>query len=137
MATFSKFQDYAEQLASGAHHFQAAGDKLMVYLTNNAPDAAADAILTDLVGISEENGYAAADIQNDMSETAGTATVTAVDVTWTASGGSFGPFQYAVIYNDTHASKALIGYIDYGAPITITAPDQFKVDFGASLLTIT
>lgn len=137
MATFNKFQDYAEQLAKGLHHFQAAGDTLMVYLTNNAPSAAADAVLADLVGITEENGYAAADVQNDMSEAAGTATVTAVDVTWTATGAGFGPFQYAVIYNDSHASKALIGWIDYLAPITIAAPDQFKVDFGASLLTIT
>lgn len=137
MTTFNKFQDYAEQLAKGLHHFHAAGDTLMVYLTNTEPDAAADAVLADLAGITEENGYAAADIQNDMTVTSGTATVTAVDVVWTATGAGFGPFQYAVIYNDSHASKALIGWVDYGSPIAIVAPDQFRVDFGASLLTIT
>lgn len=138
MASFVKFQDFAEQLAKGEHLFHAAGDTLKVYLTNNAPSVSADAIKTDLAGITEEHGYAAADIQNDYTESGGTGTLTGVDVTWTASGGNFGPFRYVVLYNSTATSLTdpLIGYWDYGTSITINSGDSFTVDFGASVLTI-
>lgn len=136
MADFNKFQDFTEQLAKGLHHLHAAGDTLKVYLTNNAPSAADDAGKGDLAGITEENGYQAADIQNDMSETGGVATITGVDVEWTAT-GAVGPFRYAVLYNDTHASDALIGWWDYGSAVTLATGEKFKVDFGASVFTIT
>ena len=60
------------------------------------------------------------------------------DVTWTATTGGFGPFRYAVLYNDTHASDALIGWWDYGSSVSCAnAGETFKVDFGASVITIT
>lgn len=140
MASFQKFQDFVEQLAKGVHQLHAAGHTLKVYLSNTAPDAAADAVKADLAEISAGNGYAAggADIQNDASETGGTLTVTAVDVVFTASGGSIGPFRYAVIYNDTPTSPAdpLVAWYDYGSSITIGDGETFTVDFGASLLTL-
>jgi len=139
MATFVKFQDFAEQLGKGEHLLHAAGDTLMVYLTNNAPSVSADAIKTDLAGITEENGYAAADIQNDYSEAAGIGTLTGVDVEWTATGAGFGPFRYVVLYNHTPTTltDALIAYWDYGSSISCAVGEKFKVDFGASILTIT
>lgn len=137
MATFNKFQDFSEQLGKGVHQLHAAGHTLKVYLTNNAPSAADDAVKTDLAGITEENGYAPGDIQNDYSETGGVGTLTAIDVVFTASGGSFGPFRYAVIYNDTAANDNLVGYADYGSSITVLTGETFTVDFGASVLTIT
>ena len=138
-ASFNKFQDFVEQLGKGLHHLHAAGDTLKVYLTNNVPDAALDAGKADLVGITEAAGfgYDPADAQNDYSEAAGTGTLTAVDIVWTASGGSFGPFQYVVLYNDTHISDGLIGWWDYGAAITVNDGETFTVDFGSSVLTIT
>ena len=56
------------------------------------------------------------------------------DVTFTASGGSIGPFRYVVLYNDTPTSPAdpLIGYYDYGTNITITSGNSFTVDFDAT-----
>ena len=139
MATYNKFQQFVEDLGKGVHQLHAAGHTLKVYLTNNTPDAATDAVKADLVGITEENGYAAADIQNDYTETSGTAPLTAVDVTFTASGGSFGPFRYAVIYNDTPTSPEdpLICWHDYGESITVAADESFDIDFGASLFTLT
>jgi hypothetical protein len=138
-ATFVKFQDFVEQLGKGVHQLHAAGHTLKVYLTNNTPSASEDAVKGDLAGITEEHGYAAADIQNDYTETAGLGTLTAVDVVFTASGGSFGPFRYAVIYNDTPTSPAdpLVAYFDYGSSITTLEGETFTVDFGDSLLTLT
>ena len=138
MVTFNKFNNFVLRLAKGEHHLEAAGDVVKVYLTNNTPSASADDVKADLVGITEENGYAAADISNDVSQTDGTMTMVGTDVTWTATEGGFGPFRYAVLYNDTHASDALIGWWDYGSSVSCAnTGETFKVDFGASVITIT
>jgi hypothetical protein len=138
MATFNKFEDFVEQLAKGVHQLHAAGHTLKVYLTNATPSASADAIKTDLAEITAENGYPSGgtDIQNDLSETAGVATLTGTDVVFTASGGSFGPFRYVVLYNDTAGDDNLIAWWDYGAAITVNTGETFTVDFGASILAI-
>lgn len=136
-SSFYKFNDFTEQFGKGLHHLHAAGDTLKVMLTNSSVTATGT-IKTDYTDLSTSGGYTAGgeDIQNDLSETSGTLTVTAVDVTWTATGG-FGPFRYAVIYNDTNASKALVCYYDYGVGgVTVNASEQFVVDFGASLFTL-
>jgi hypothetical protein len=138
MATFNKFNQFVEDLGSGVHNFLAAGHTLKVYLSNAVPSASGDAVKADLAEITNQNGYTApVDIQNDMTETSGTATVTAVDVVITAS-GAVGPFQYAVIYNDTPTSPAdpLIGWYDYGSAVTLANGETFTVNFGASLFTI-
>lgn len=134
MATFVKFQDFVEALGLGEHDLNT--DTFRVYLTNNTPSVSADADKADLVGITVQNGYTEADIQNTWSEAAGTGTMAAVDVVFTASGGNFGPFRYAVIFNDTHADDGLMSYFDYGSAITVLVGETFTVDFGASLCTI-
>lgn len=139
MATYNKFQDFVEQLGKGVHQLHAAGHTLMLYLTNTAPNAATHAVKADLAGITEQNGYAAADAQNDYTEASGTGTLTCVDKVWTATTGGFGPFRYVVLYNDTPTSPAdpLISWWDYGSSITVNAGETFTVDFGASVATIT
>lgn len=138
MADFVKFQDFVEQVGKAVHQLHAAGHTLKVYLTNNAPNVATHTVKGDLPGITEQNGYAAADIQNDWSEAAGVATLIGVDVEWTALAGGFGPFRYAVIYNDTPTSPAdpLVCYWDYGSSISCNEGEKFKVDFGASIFTL-
>ena len=134
MATYNKFQDFAEALGLGEHNLNT--DQFDVYLSNATPSASADADKADLAEITNENGYTApVDIQNAWSETAGTGTMTAVDVVVTAS-GSVGPFQYAVIDNDTHANDALMCWHDYGSAVTLADGETFTVDFGASLITL-
>ena len=137
MATFNKFQCFVGDLGDKVHDLDA--DTIKVYLTNATPDAAADSIKTDLAEITAENGYPSGgtDIANIWVETAGTGTLTGTDVVFTASGGTFGPFRYAVIYNDTAASDNLIAWWDYGSSITPSAAETFTVDFGASILTLT
>lgn len=111
-----------------------------VYASNAAPSASADAVKADLAEITAQNGYPAggSDITNAISETGGTVTATAADVTWTASGGSFGPLQYAATYNDTQTSPAdpLINWWDYGSAPTIADGETFTIDFGSSWWTL-
>lgn len=135
-SAFYKFNHFILGLAKGEHHLHAAGDVVKVYLTNNTPDADLDTNKADLTGLTEENGYAAADIQNDVSESSGTLSMTGVDYEWTFT-GAIGPFRYAVLYNETHPSDALIGYYDYGAEQSFGNGEKLKIDFGATIFTLT
>ena len=138
MASYNKFHSFVGDLGEGVHSLQAAGDTLNAYLTNATPDAAADSVKADLAEITNENGYAGpVDIQNDYSETGGTGTLTAVDITITASGGTVGPFRYVVIYNDTATGDPLVCWWDYGSSITLQDGESFDIDFGASVFTLT
>jgi hypothetical protein len=138
VAAYNKFQDFVEQLTKGVHQLHAAGHTVKVYLSNAAPSASADAVKADLAEISGGNGYTAGghDTQNDLTETTGTVTVSAVDIVITASGGSVGPFQYVVLYNDTPTSPAdpLIAWWDYGSALTLLDTETFTIDFGSNSL---
>ncbi len=139
MAAFNKFNDFVEQLALKAHDLNA--DPLFVFLTNEAP-LATDTTRADIADLGTGGGYTAggADAQNAASESpAGTLTMTGVDIVFTATTG-FGPFRYAVLYNQVGglgAGNKLIGWWDYGSAVTLLAAETFTVDFGASILTIT
>ena len=135
MASFNKIQGWVGYLGLAAINLNT--DTLRVYLSNATPSASADDVKTDLAEITNQNGYTApVDIQNAYSESAGVGTLTAVDVVVTAT-GAVGPFQYVPIYDDTHASKVLMGWYDYGSPLTLANGETFTVDFGASLATLT
>lgn len=138
MATANKFEAFSEHLAEGVHNLDT--DTLKIYLSNAAPSASLDAVKADLAEITAENGYAAGgpDMQNATSRTGGTTSVTGVDATITASGGTVGPFRYAVLYNDTPTSPAdpVIEWWDYGSSITLADGEDILLDVGASLLTV-
>lgn len=129
MATFNKFYPFVLELAKATHNLNS--NTLKVMLTNTAPSAA-NAVKADLTEISAGNGYTAGG--NTASFSTGTQTlgtyklVLSDPATWTASGGSIGPFRYAVLYNDTAASKNLIGWWDYGSSVTLADGEQFVVD---------
>lgn len=137
-STFVKYNCFVENLAEKVHNLGA--DTLKVALSNTAPDAA-DAVLADAAEISAGNGYTAGGnqtVQSSSSQTGGTYTLVSADpATWTASGGTIGPFRYAILYNATPAGGALIGYWDYGTSITLNTGETFTVDLGASTLTLT
>lgn len=129
MVAYNKFQDFVEQLVRGIHDFDAHTFK--VYLSNTAPDAAADAVKADLAEIGAGNGYVAggATVTAAISEVTGTVTVTGTQVTWTASGGSIGPFQYVVLYNDSAVADNLISWWDRGSALTLNDGDSFTPKF--------
>lgn len=140
MASYVKYQQFAEDLANKVHDLFGTNDTLKVALTNTAPNVATHAVFADITEISAGNGYTAggADTQNDGTESGGTLTVTGVDITWTAASGTIGPFRYAVLYNDTPTSPAdpLIAYWDYGSSITLQDTETFTWNVGASIFTI-
>jgi hypothetical protein len=140
MAAYNKFQDFVEQLVSAKHDFTAAGHVCKVYLSNATPDAAADAVKADLAEFAGGTGYTATgtDVQNSVSETAGTASVVGVDVVWTAGAADWNQFRYVVLYNDTQTSPAdpLIAWWDYGTGLVLGNGETFTVDFGSSIFTL-
>lgn len=132
MASFNKFQPFVENLAEKV--FNLGSDTLKVLLTNSAPSAA-NGVKTDLTEISAGNGYTAGGPTATITSSAqssGTYKLVLADVTITASGGSIGPFRYAVLFDDTAASDQLIGWWDYGSSITLADGESITVDFDAS-----
>lgn len=133
MAAFQKFNSFVEALAEKKHDLGA--DTLKVMLSNTAP-VAANALKADLTEITAGNGYAAGGATAAVTTSAQTAglyrLVLADPPAWTATGGSIGPFQYAVLYNDTAANKELIGWWDYGSAVTLAVGESFAVDFDAT-----
>ncbi|WP_374453815.1 hypothetical protein [Phenylobacterium sp.] len=134
MAAFNKFNQFVEDLAEKVHNL--GSDTLKVLLTNTTP-AATNAVKADLTEISAGNGYTAggtAATVSSSAQTSGTYKLTLADVVFTASGGSIGPFRYAVLYNDTPTSPAdpLIGWYDYGSSITLADTETLTVDFDAT-----
>lgn len=129
MASFNKFNTFVLELAKGTHNLNS--NTLKVLLTNTAP-VATNSLKSDLTEISAGNGYTAGGntaAYSSGTQTSGTYKLVLSDpATWTASGGSIGPFRYAVLYNDTAASKNLIGWWDYGSSVTLADGEQFVVD---------
>lgn len=133
MATFAKFNAFVENLAEGVHNLGTG--TLKVALTNSAPSAS-NSTLSDITQISAGNGYSTGGTAATIStsaQTSGTYKLVLADVVFTASGGTIGPFRYAVLYNDTPTSPAdpLIGYWDYGSSVTLADTETFTVDFSA------
>jgi hypothetical protein len=134
MAAFNKFQAFVEEVFEAKIDFQTHSFKVM--LTNSAP-VATNTIKADLTDISAGNGYSAggtATTITSSAQTSGTYKAVASDVVFTASGGSIGPFRYAVLYDDTQTSpaKPLCAWWDYGSAITLLNGEVFTVDFDAT-----
>jgi hypothetical protein len=140
MVAFNKFNVFQQDLLLGAHRLAAAGDVVKACLTNSVP-LATNTVKANITEITAQNGYPAGgtDIANDVTLSGAVGQLTGVDVTWTASGGSFGPFQYVVLYNDTQTTpaKPLLGWYNYGSAISVNDTESFTVDFGATVLTLT
>lgn len=138
MATYVKFQNFVEDLATGVHNLAASGDTLEVYLSNAAPNVGTHEVKADIAEISTGNGYTGGvDVQNSISRTGGTLSLVGVDVVITAT-GAVGPFRYVILFNETPTSPAdpLIAYWDYGSSISLANGETFTIDFGSSIFTL-
>lgn len=143
MASFNKFNCFVGDVAHALHDMKTGTSQVYkVYLTNTLP-VAANTVYNTPADLATANGYTAggttigtiagAQVSGVFKFTAG------AQPSWTASGGSIGPFEYAVLYNSTSATQPLIGWWDYGAAITLTNGNTFTVttDLANGILTIT
>lgn len=125
MATFTKFNSFVEAMAEKVHNL--GSDTLTWALTNTAPSAS-NTVLANITQITYTNLSARVPTITSSSQTGGTYKLVLADLTLTASGGSVGPFRYAVLYNDTATNDELIGYYDYGSSITLADGETFTID---------
>ncbi|MEH2513929.1 flagellar capping protein FliD [Nitrobacteraceae bacterium AZCC 1564] len=129
MATFNKFNSFVEALAEKVHNL--GSDQLKAALSSTLP-VATNTVLANITQIAAVNGYPPGGIPLTTAESAqagGVYKLTINDATLMATGGAVGPFQYVVLYNDTAANDELIGWYDYGVPLTITSGNSFIIDF--------
>lgn len=153
MAAFNKFDIFVKDVATKVHNLNA--DTLMVLLTNTAPvagDTVVDTTTTPCTvkatsngsEVAAGNGYTKkgnAAAFTSGNQTSGTYKLILADpATWTAAGGTIGPFRYAVLFNDsaaTTSTRPVIGWYDYGSSITLQIGETFVVDLDAAAGTLT
>ena len=137
--TFNKYNQFVSDLAAGVHNFTSdATSTITVALSNTAGDAsAAKTILSGIAQISYTNLSARVVTGVTCTQTSGTMHLTASDLVLTAS-GAVATFQYVILYNDDPSSPVdpLIGWYDYGAPVTLANAETFTIDFATDILTI-
>ena len=135
MATYTKFQQFVEDLAHGVHNFDSDTIKVALSSAANAPSASADAVLGDITTIAAPAVNSVTLTKSSSGQTSGTYKYVPNDLTMTAT-GSVGPFRYVIIYNDTAANDPLICFFDYGSEVTLAKDDTFKLDFGDQLFSL-
>ncbi len=132
MATYTKFDIFVGDIMDKVHDLLGTNDLLKIALTNTTP-VSTNTIFANITEIGAGNGYTAGgeDTQNSGARATGTFTLTGTKVVWTASGGTIGPFQYVVLYNDTPTAPAdpLIAWWDHGSAVTLNDGETFTVKF--------
>jgi len=132
MAVTNKFYQFTKDLIDGKHIFSTHTYKIM--LTNTAP-VATNQVKADITEIAATGGYTAGGNTTTITEstTSGTAKIVGSNVVFTAT-GALGPFQYAVMYNDTQTvpAKPLVCWWDYGSSITMANTETLTVAFDAA-----
>ncbi len=139
MATFNKFQQFAENLCKGVHNFTSdATCTVTVALTAaaNAP-VATNSVLADLTEVSYANLSSRVVTGITAEHAAGTVTITATDLVLTAS-GAVATFRYVVLYDDDPTSPAnpLIGWYDIGSDVTLASGETLTIDFTTGFATL-
>jgi hypothetical protein len=140
-ATFTFYDKFKERFTNKEHDlFGTAGsgaDTCKWALTNAAPNGATHDLLADITELSTSGGYTAGGQSSANVGTRSTSTVSVASsqVTWTGSAAGF-TARYAVLYNDTHASDALVGYLDYGSSQAIASGETFVIAAASPLFTL-
>ena len=125
-STLTTVYSLVEAIAEKVHNL--GSDTLKVALTNSAPSQS-NTVLANITEISYTNCSARTLTVSSSAQSSGTYKLVISDLVLTASGGSVGPFRYAVIYNDTATNDELIGYYDYGSSITLADGETLTLDF--------
>lgn len=137
MATFTKINDFVEYLAHG--EIDCETDQFSVALSNTSPGSESpnpttdgNGILANVTQIAYTYLSARTITTNSSGQTSGTYALSLSDLTITATGGTAAAFRYIYIYDEDHASDALVGVYDYGSSLTLTDGESLTIDFGAN-----
>ena len=136
MATFTMYDEGIFNILSNAVDLDT--DTFKAALTNTAPDAAAHDEFVDITEITAQNGYVAGGQILDNVALTETGAGTGIwqwtfdDETFTAAGGTFGPFRYAVVYSDTSTGDKLIGFADNGVSTSVADGNSFTLNVGST-----
>ncbi len=138
MATFTFIDAFKDFQGACVPDLDFTNDQFTIYLSDNLPIVATDSLKTDIPNITEQFGYAETNLTTTWVETSGGSGIFVLrhnaDVVWTASGGTFGPFRYAVVYDNSTTTPLdlLVGFWDNGSSISITDGNSFTVDLNAT-----
>lgn len=139
MAVYNKFNQFTKDLIDGKHNFSS--NTFKVFLTNTQPttNMTAKADMTEVSNLTTgvANGYTlgGATVTITATTSGGVAKVTGSNAVITAAatvGIVIGPFQFAVLYNDTAAGDPIIAWWDYGTAITLAPSEVLTVVFDAT-----
>lgn len=142
MATFNKFNSFVGDLGTKLINLNT--DTATILLTNTVPNAADTVVDTttstctvkstsNAAEIAAGNGYTKGGTavgSPAYSQSSGTGKMTGNAVVFTASGGTIGPFRYAVLYDvtsGTTSTRSVIGWWDYGSAVTLNSGETFTV----------
>lgn len=136
MASYVKYENWIEAQWNKEIDNFGVEDTFKAALASDAPVVATDDELADATQVTG-TGYTAGgeDMQNNATRSGGTVTMTAVDITWTASAGDWVAGRYVLAHDDTATTDVLMSYWDYGGNFTLGNGETFTVDFGASVHT--
>lgn len=132
--TFTLYDHVAELIADGSIDLDTHTFKIALLDSGYSPSAAHTGY-SDVSGdeLATGAGYTAGGetlASVTWNRTDGVATFDSADKVWTASGGPIAA-RYAVIYDDTHANDALIGYVLLDTtPADLTATDGNTLTVG-------
>jgi hypothetical protein len=129
MASFNKFQAFVADIANKVHNL--GSDQLMVALSNTAP-VATNTLLTNITEITYTFLSTRVITLTSSTQSAGLYKLILTNLVLTSTGGATGPLRYIVLYNNTAASKNLIGWYDYGSSITLADGETLTISFDAT-----
>ncbi len=126
---FNKFDSYAYDLGHGL--IRLGSDELYIMLAKFIP-LRSYSRKADLTEIPAGNGYMAGGLLvegGQYSQTGPASLFTGRNVLFEATGGRIATFQFAVLYDATAAGQPLIGWWDYGAPLTLADGETLLIEF--------
>ncbi len=135
MAAFVFFDEAKKRIGDGTIVLTTGGHAFKLMLASNAPNVDTH---DDKADMSPPTGgsYADVAITHAWAETSAGSGIwrfaADADKSWTAVSTDFTAARYVVLYDDTHASDALVGYWDNGSNFTLTAGNTFTLNLDAN-----
>lgn len=128
---FTLYSDAKERIAKAEIDLDGHTFKALLCSSSYTPSAS-HSVIGDITNELASTGYARLTPTVTVAEAGGTVTIDCTDLTFGSAGNSY-TAKYLVIYDDTHASDALLGYVDLdtgGGSVTGSYP--FTITINAS-----